>query len=414
MLGLWNVITGIITLSLIYSSISIYSILGKLGSRVWIDVKHVDDCKLPKVTVILPFYREMPEHIEMTFRSLVLQSYPKDLVDVYIILERGDVETINYVGNLKYILEHGGFRTYVVINQNSRRSKASAINSVLNKIDGDVVIIYDAGDVVSDRYHIAKVVKLVEMGYDVIGSKVYRVSNNLLGKLSLMDTMLWYNVALPGLVALTGFPLVSGEGMAVSRSFMVRANGLPDKLTEDSYLTILVAKYGCKIALLNSVIYEGAPKNVKGLIKQRLRWYRGYIECLKDLVLHHSRELKADDVVKLVIVYMQPLALLSLPMAVMVLILSPLTYVDACAFYASLITVITMILAPLYVLVELNVKDVSALAAPIYWIFQGLIVLMALMPIRIKWLRTERNFLEVKSITSSTLSARSMNEHVLS
>jgi len=402
--GLWNIITGVIALSLIYSSISIYSILGKIGSRVWVNVNHVDDRKLPKVTVILPFYRETPEDIEMTFRSLALQSYPKDLIDVYIILERDDIETINHVSSLRHILEDRGLKTYVVINQNSRRSKASAINLMLNRIDGDVVVIYDAGDVVNDEHHIAKAVKLIGMGYDVVGCKVLRVGDNLLGKLSLIDTVLWYNVALPGLVAITGFPLVSGEGMAISRDFMTKINGLPDKLTEDSYLTILAARYGRKIALLDSVIYEGAPRNIKGLIKQRLRWYRGYIECLKDLTLHHGRELSVSNVVKLVIIYIQPLALLSMPTAVTVLALSHLVYVDTCAFYASLIAVISMILAPLYVLIELDIRDVSALVAPMYWIFQGLIVLITLMPIRIRWLRTERYALKFKSITWSTSS----------
>lgn len=393
MVGIWSVASGIIMLSLFYAAVSVYSIIANLRSRVWVSTDaDTDIMELPKVTILLPFYKEELEHIDTTFKSIVFQSYPRNLMEVYVIVEKDDVKTLTYVSELKKYLEMSNIEVHVVVSNNERKSKAAAINSVLGRISGDIIIIYDAGDVVTDNHHVAKVVKLINSGYSVVGCKVYRSSKGVLGTLSLIDTVLWYNVSLPGLTFITKYPLVSGEGLALSKEFLKMINGLPDKLTEDSYITILAAKHGCRIALLDTIIYEGAPKNIRGLTKQRLRWYRGYVECLMDLLTTHRRELDTITILKLTIIYAQPLALLSLPIAIAVLISSTVVAVDQLTLALSVTALLMMILAPLYVLYQLRIKDVSTFLTPTYWIFQGAIVAASLLPVRIGWLRTERNY----------------------
>lgn len=394
-ISIWGIVTGFFLLSIFYSSISIYSIFSKLKKRVWVDVNHYDNIldNLPRISIILPFYKENFKDIEITFKSLTSQEYPRDLVDVYVVVEEGDLRTLEYVNSLKELLEGNGFKTSVVVNHGVRRGKASAINTVLSIVQGDVIVIYDAGDLVRDRHHILKVAKLFRSGYVLIGCRVLRVGDSFLSRLSLIDTSLWYDVALPGLTVVTSYPLVSGEGMAVSKEFLVRVGGIPDRLTEDSYMTLYLVRYGGRAVLLNTTIFEGAPGSIKGLVKQRLRWYRGYLECLRDSVVG-SKGLSVKEVFKLVILYAQPLALTSFPLAMITLVVAPVVYVDQYTLTLAMITLVALISAPIYILFELGVKDKVIFLAPIYWIFQGLIMFLALIPIKIDWLRTERTTID--------------------
>ncbi|MCD6324200.1 MAG: glycosyltransferase, partial [Desulfurococcales archaeon] len=61
--------------------------------------------------------------------------------------------------------------------------------------------------------------------------------------------------------------------------------GFPRKLTEDAYLTMMLAEKGFKIAYLSDTfIVEKAPKTFSAHLKQRLRWFQGYLECLPSLI----------------------------------------------------------------------------------------------------------------------------------
>src|SRR5215472_8490874 len=60
------------------------------------------DClrQFPLVSVILALYRENREDILTTVHSLAKQSYPKDLLQVLIVVERDDIATIQAVNRV--------------------------------------------------------------------------------------------------------------------------------------------------------------------------------------------------------------------------------------------------------------------------------------------------------------------------
>jgi len=394
----WIVLTVIASLSLVYGSISIYSIIKRLRKSVWIDItKDTDFNDMPRVAILLPLYRERYEDIELVFKSIAMQIYPRDRIMVVIALEKDDNETLYFVEKLKDIVINQGIDLAIVVNEDRRKSKAYALNRAISKISHlvDFVVVYDAGDMITDRLHIAKIAMLIKKGYDVIGSKVYRIGNHILGRLSFLDTLLWYDVALPGIVKLIGYPLVSGEGMAISMRFLKIVNGFPDKLTEDSYMTMLVAAHGGKAALLNTIIYEGAPSTLKSFIKQRLRWYRGYLECFKDLILIYRKSLKLPVVLKLGIAYIEPLALISTMVSFITIAFVPHMEIPIYTLYIVLISVILTLSAPLYIILDLKIKDPTVFIAPFYWASQGIIALACLLPIHIPWLRTTRTTIPI-------------------
>lgn len=383
----------ILVLPTIYGFISILSILKGFSKDVWTGLNDDVVSNPPPVALILPLYREDMNSILLTVRSIIQQNYPKDKINVFITLERGDV-TFKYVDLVREMLSEHGVKLYVVTNEGLRVGKAHALNKALQLIprECEVVVVYDAGDVVTDRNHLQKVVRLINEGNDVIGVKVYRVGSNVVGKLSFLDTVLWYNVTLPGILKIFGYPLLSGEGLALSMNFLRKVGGFPTKLTEDSYLTIYLAMLGCRASLLDVVIYEGAPKDVKSLIKQRIRWYRGYYECLADTLLKYSKELGVVKSIKLVLMYSEPLALVSSILSLVVVLMSLFTPIHHVVLTLAYMSLLLLVMAPLYIMLNLKVRDRAALIAPLYWVFQGVIALLALSPISVPWHKTVRSY----------------------
>jgi len=391
---IWYLPSSIIILSLLYGIPSLFSILQNLKERTWIRIDVGDDPPIPPnsidIAVVVPLYKEDMHSIDETLKSIAKQRHTYGKIDVYIVVEQGDRETILNVLHSMHILCKRGISTYLFINGGGRKSKASSINALLKHVKEfyRAVVVFDGGDKVLDEYYIEKVSRLISEGYSVVGAKVYRVGRNILGKLSYIDTLLWYNVGLPGLAKIVGTPLVSGEGLALSTSFLNKIHGFPEVLAEDAYLAILASYYGEKVALLDSIILEGAPVNLKSLVKQRIRWYRGSLECLKDVITKHRRRLSKKRLILLIIAYLQPVALTAPFIATIVLAMSMIVQVPHITITLAKIELISMAFAPTYLVLSYKLLDPALVLAPLHWVFQGLLALIALTPMKITWLRT--------------------------
>ncbi len=398
---LWYITCALISLSLVYSAASIYSIIRRLGESVWLDPEPDPDPL--RIAIILPFYNERAEDVEETFLSIARQDFPRDRLKVFVVVEESDSETLNHVLKAKAILEHSSVPHAIYVKKGDRKGKAVAMNFVFPYTRGfDVIVVYDAGDRVEDPYHLRKVSTLIRRCYVAIGCKVYRVSEGVLGFLSYLDTLLWYNVALPGITKLVGYPFLSGEGLAISRSFLERIGGFPEKLAEDSYITIYLAIYGEKAALLNVVIREGAPRTLISLIKQRVRWYRGDLQCLKDLLIMHRPKIRPKVFLRLILGYMQCLSLITIPAAVLCLILSVFVPPPLPVFIVTVLSIVAVCLAPLYAVLNFGIRNYALLLAPLHWLVQGLVVVLSIVMPRVKWFKTVRNSVYASSYLVST------------
>jgi cellulose synthase/poly-beta-1,6-N-acetylglucosamine synthase-like glycosyltransferase len=390
---LWCIPSSIIILSFLYGIPSFYSILRNLKEHIWVRVEVNDDPASAgsiDVAVVIPLYMEDGHSIEETFRSIAKQRYCYGRIDVYVVLEQRDKETFHNVLNSINTLIEKGLSVYLFINSSQRKSKASSINALLKHVREfyQAVVIFDGGDRVLDEHYIEKVAKLVAEGYSVVSAKVYRIGRNVLGKLSYIDTLLWYNVGLPGLAKVIGTPLVSGEGLTLSVSFLNKLNGFPEVLAEDAYLTIFTSCYSEKVALLDSVILEGAPMDLKSLIRQRIRWYRGSLECLRDVVTKHRKRLSKKKLILLIIAYLQPVALTAPFLAAVILMLSPALQIPTITLTLAKIELLSIALAPAYLVLYHKILDPTLLLTPIHWVFQGLLALIALTPVKVTWFRT--------------------------
>jgi len=395
---LWHLAAPIIVLPMIYGVLSMISALRGLSSKVWISppgsvlASLASRSLLPRLLVVVPLYKEREQDVRLTFESIAKQRYPAERVRVLVVLEAGDQETSTAVSRNIHILR-SVFPVEVVVNGGGRRGKAAAINyALMGRLDDfDVVLILDGGDRVDDELFFLKVSYMIQSGASVVGCKVYRWSSTLLGRLSYVDTYLWYNVALPAFAWITGAPLVSGEGMAVSTEFLKEIGGFPEKLAEDAYLSIAASLRGRRVSLLDVVVWEGAPATLRSLIKQRMRWYRGHLECLSEVFRWRSQ---SGNTARLLVVVLQPVILLLLPIPFVVTAVHHLLNVEVPAYIMAMayLEAFSLIAAPAYIVYRWKeLRESSTLLAPLYWILQSFIVLASVVAPSVPWFKTVRS-----------------------
>src|SRR5262245_25422662 len=239
---------------------------------------------LPFVSVIVALYREKPEDIEMTLRSLADQSYAKDRFEVLLVVEADDNSVKEHAGTGVDALRALGISSTIVVSDGVRPLKAYALNTALRQARGEFCAFYDASDDIESTQIERAVSLMVQRNYDAVQATVLRKGRSILSQLLLIDTVFWFGKYLPFLLGFArGMPL-SGEGLFVRTSVLNEVGGFPEVLTEDAYLGIVLAERNKRFGLVSSVITEKAPKNLKAHFVQRLRWNRGYLTCLLRLL----------------------------------------------------------------------------------------------------------------------------------
>lgn len=231
-----------------------------------------------RISILIPLKNESRESIETTLDSIEAFDYSKDFLDVYLIYPANDHVTREGV---QKILRDKKYSYDIKIFEiaNSRGLKSSDINRVLDKTNGDIIGVYDADDLI-DRRQIKKVLDAFSRGYVAVSPKVYRYRRSVLGRLVFIETVLWYDLWIELFRRLGLHTSLSGEGLFIKRDVLMRLGGFPETLAEDAMLSLLLASEDLKYSYIDSFVVELAPKNLRSLIKQRIRWYKGHLEVL--------------------------------------------------------------------------------------------------------------------------------------
>jgi len=380
------------TIQVYFFIISLSSIMFNLKEVVWLKPEPRFDTP---TAILLPLYNEECKSVEKTVNSILKQNYRRDLLRVLMIVESNDVKTEGCARIAYNTLTKNGINCQIIVRREARSSKAAALNDALKYVNEPVIVVYDADDEIKDPYQISKGVSLIMSGYDAVGVKVLRVGNTITQTLSYIDTFFWVNVSLPGITVISGYPLLSGEGLFVSRKALEIIGGFPDSLTEDSMLTVEFAKHKLKIGLLDSTIYENAPKTLSAVVKQRIRWHRGYAQCL-------LRTFKSPIPTRLKIIigmsYTSPISLIviafSLAYILMYILLGTTLHIHILPeiLILSIFSTITAISAPLYLITSKAYipRKESFLVLLLYWSLLGLVTIYSLIAPKVQWYKTKR------------------------
>ena len=236
------------------------------------------DSDLPVCTVLVPAYRE-PEVIGRLIRAMEALEYPVDRLDIKILLEEDDRATIE-AARLSHPQPH---IQLLEIPLGLPRTKPRACNYALRFARGDIVTIFDAEDRPDPLQLRRAAAAFMRLDRSVVCLQAklsyYNARQNLITRWLTVEYASWFSMLLPALAA-KGLPVpLGGTSMYLKRNVLNSIGGWDAfNVTEDADLGVRLHRMGYRTAVLNSTTYEEATSDFVNWIKQRSRWYKGYMQ----------------------------------------------------------------------------------------------------------------------------------------
>lgn len=238
----------------------------------------VPDGELPFYTVMIPAYREASVILKL-IQNLTDMEYPRDRLEILLLVEEDDDETLEA---LRKVNAPPQFRL-VIIPPSEPRTKPKALNYGLTLARGEIVAVYDVEDTPDILQLRRAAVALSRYGPEVgcLQAKLSysNSSQNIITKWFSIEYVMWFSYFLPGLSSL-GAPIPLGGTSNHFRRGALRALGGwdPYNVTEDCDLGIRMFREHYQIKVLESITWEEANSDFVNWVKQRSRWYKGYLQ----------------------------------------------------------------------------------------------------------------------------------------
>lgn len=243
------------------------------------------DDELPVFTVLVPMFRE-PEVLPMLARSLRQLDYPLGKLDIKLVLEADDHETIEVASKLG--LE--GVFEIIRVPPSQPQTKPKACNFALQFARGEYLVVYDAEDR-PEPDQLRKVVATFRQSPANTACLQCRLSyfnanENWLTRMFTLDYALWFDQMLPGLERLN-IPIPLGGTSNHFKIDVLRELHAwdPFNVTEDADLGVRLTQKGYRVGVVDSTTFEEASCQASNWIRQRSRWMKGYMQTF----LVHTR-----------------------------------------------------------------------------------------------------------------------------
>jgi cellulose synthase/poly-beta-1,6-N-acetylglucosamine synthase-like glycosyltransferase len=243
----------------------------------------IEDSNLPIYSILVPLFKEKKTTISSLINALSNLDYPKEKLDIKIVCEEVDADTINIIKSLK---PSSNFQI-IKVPDIYPRTKPKACNYALNFCKGEFVTIYDA----EDRPEAMQLKKVLAVFYNNQNSgfsnlacvqarlNFYNRNENILTKLFAIEYSSLFDYILRGLRKLQ-IPIPLGGTSNHFRMNVLKSLYAwdPYNVTEDADVGIRLALAGMKTELVDSITMEEAPITLKPWINQRSRWIKGYFQ----------------------------------------------------------------------------------------------------------------------------------------
>jgi len=253
--------------------------LQRAGHGLAVDrVAEISDRDLPVYTVLVPLYREgrvVPSLIE----ALADLDYPAAKLDIKLLIEEDDLETAEAIRacRLPACFE------VIALPDIGPKTKPKALNVGLALARGRLLTVYDAEDR-PDPDQLRKAAAVFASAPPDLGCVQARLAIDNADECWLAaqfatEYRTLFSRLLPALERL-GAPLPLGGTSNHFRVEVLRSAGGwdPHNVTEDADLGVRLARLGWRSAVLDSSTGEEAPVGRGVWMRQRTRWYKGWIQ----------------------------------------------------------------------------------------------------------------------------------------
>ncbi|MCL6284359.1 glycosyltransferase [Ruegeria sp. 2012CJ41-6] len=234
--------------------------------------------KLPKVSVIVPLYKER-EIANALIRRLGRLTYPKALLDVILVLEAKDAVTRAALEDL--VLPHW-MRVLEVPDTGGLTTKPRALNYALDFCAGEIVGIWDAEDA-PESDQIEKVVQQFDRaGPDVACLQgildYYNPRTNWRARCFTIEYCSWFRAVMPGIARLGLVVPLGGTTLFMRKTVLEELGGWDaHNVTEDADLGVRLCRAGYRTEFIRTSTYEEANHRLWPWVKQRSRWLKGFM-----------------------------------------------------------------------------------------------------------------------------------------
>ena len=272
--------------SLLYLLVSVYKFqltFRALGTHLETEVTDeeiaaIDERTLPVYTILVPLYKEAGI-VRRLVNGINDLDYPRTRLDVKLLCEEDDVETIQTIRSLD-LPPHFHL---VVVPDSLPKTKPKACNYGLQLATGDFCVIFDAEDRPDPDQ-----LKKAYLAFQRVAGNVacvqaklnhFNQDQNLLTAWFANGYSMHFELVLPAMGA-SGSPIPLGGTSNHFITSVLRELGAwdPFNVTEDADLGIRLHRQGYRTAMIDSTTLEEANSQVPNWIRQRSRWIKGYLQ----------------------------------------------------------------------------------------------------------------------------------------
>lgn len=290
------IITNII-LTFTLSFILLYKIcLALIASFIKHKVTRVDASDiplhdLPVYSILIPLYKEKESVLKNLFKHIHQIQYPKHKLDVKVLVEQDDSDTIEILKSLNL----PSYCEFIYIPAGNPRTKAKACNYGLKFARGEYLTLYDAEDKPDPfqlKIALATFLKNKDSNLVCLQGRLnfYNTHENWLTKMFGIEYTYWFDLLLPALEYLkTPIPL-GGTSNHFKTSVLKEIDAWdPYNVAEDADIGIRLERLGYTAKVIPSTTYEEANCQLINWLKQRTRWIKGYMQTF---IVHMRNPIK--------------------------------------------------------------------------------------------------------------------------
>lgn len=230
--------------------------------------------QLPTFTILFPL-KEEGGVIHQTIECLCRLEYPKELLQVLVIVEQNDAIT---AASLRGVTLPEWFRI-LRIPTAPPFTKGRALQYGLAEATGKYLTVFDAESHPEPAQLMKAAQQFAALPEPACLQSVIRISNgnhNVLTRFFAAEYSDWFEHHIARL-SRKGMPFgLGGNSFYIATETLRKVGGWdPYNVTEDAELSVRLVRNGVQMKLIESITHEVCPEKPKAWIQQRTRWYKG-------------------------------------------------------------------------------------------------------------------------------------------
>ena len=371
--------------------------------------KAMPNINLPTINIIVPL-KDEEKVTERLLNALIRLNYPPEKKEIVLVEDGSSDRTPEICKDYATRCPE----TIKYFHRDVSTGKPSAINFGFKQAKGEIVAVFDADNVPEPDTLLNAAEYFTDPSIAAVQGTTCTINadENMLTKMVSYEEVVWLKTFLQGKDALNLFVSLAGSCQFIRRDVIEKV-GLWNEncLVEDLEMSLRITEKGYGIKLAPELIsWQEATSNLSQLIKQRLRWYRGYME----VAVKYGRFLKRlerktfDAEVTMMGPYVLSFFFLSYIISLYLFLFpihDPILNVMAEGTLVSAIaTILTIGVALIYVTKPVKIKNVIWLPfIYAYWNLQSILTATAFLQMILRlprrWIKTEKTGRHTKNVT---------------